>query len=177
MGKSKWAVVLAAVVVLSACVVLTPVPALGAGGILYSPGGAREGSGIGLEAYRVAPDGTLRGGALWFAGSIAPEPDVDTTIPHSDYHTKSYDSRWGLLYLHGRETGKVTLIGGIGVAVVNTDYIDVSNVTGWSWDGGSDTTVESEVQLGLLIRIQERAGVRLGVDSQFGTFAGVAFAF
>lgn len=146
-------------------------------GVLYAPGGSEEGSGIGVELLRAGESGSVRGAALWFAGSIAPSPDVDTAIPHGDFYSETYDSRWGLLYLVGKDTGKVTLLGGVGVALVTSDYRDISNVTGWSWDGGSKTSVEPQFQAGLRIPLSESGGVRLGFDTQFGAFAGASFGF
>ena len=148
-----------------------------AAGLLYAPGGAEEGSGWGAEFYRIDEDGALRGGAVWFAGTLAPEPDVDTTIPHWDYYTETYDSRWGLLYLWGRDNGRVALISGIGVAIVETVYIDHSNVTGWTWDGGWETSIEPQAQIGMLFHAGQNAALRVGYDSQFGAFAGFACKF
>jgi hypothetical protein len=116
-----------------------------AGGLVYAPARTEHGNGFGAEFYWWRKDGRLSGGALWFAGSLAPIPDVDAPIPHADFSRRGYDSRWGLLYLFGRDSGRAALVGGLGLAIVRTDYLDTSAVTGLTWDGGSrmDTTRSS----------------------------------
>jgi hypothetical protein len=145
------------------------------GALTYAPQGAKEGSGFGLELYQVRRDRRLRGGAFWFAGAIAPEPDVKAPIPHSDFTRRGYDSRMGLLYLFGRDDGRVAAIGGVGLALVQVQYIDTSNVTGWTWDGGTHTVLGFQGQAGVLAHLGGRTALRLGYDSQFGGFAGLAF--
>jgi hypothetical protein len=147
-----------------------------AGGVCYAPVGSDEGSGFGAEIYRVRRDGRLVGGALWFAGSLK-TPDVDVPIPHQDFTRRGYDSGWGLLYLFGRDDGRTALIGGIGPALVQVQYIDRSNVTGWTWDGGSRTVLGLQCQFGLLVHTGRRSAFRLGWDSQFGGFGGLSFGF
>lgn len=141
-------------------------------GLAYAPRGAKEGSGFGLEYYSVRPDGRLSGGALWFAGSIAPTPDVDAPVPHWDFTRRGYDSRWGLIYLFGQGEGRVAAIGGVGLSVVRTDYVDTSNVTGWTWNGGDKTHLGLQAQFGALVHLSDTAALRLGYDSQFGPLVG-----
>ncbi len=146
----------------------------GLGGICFAPAGADEGNGFGMEFYHTRRDGRLAGGALWFAGSLM-KPDVDAAIPHQDFTRRDYDSRWGLLYLFGNDDGRVAVIGGIGPAVVQVQSIDRSNVTGWTWDGGTRTVLGLQGQLGALVHVSRKSALRLGWDSQFGGFAGLAF--
>jgi len=143
------------------------------GGLCFAPAGADEGNGFGAEFYHAGPDGRLTGGALWFAGSLM-TPDVGAPIPHEDFTRRAYDRRWGLLYLFGNDDGRLAVIGGIGPAVVQVQYIDRSNVTGWTWDGGTRTVLGLQGQLGALVHVGKKSALRLGWDSQFGGFAGLA---
>jgi hypothetical protein len=146
-----------------------------AGGLVYAPARTEQGNGFGAEFYWWRKGDRLSGGALWFAGSLAPIPDVDAPIPHEDFTRRGYDSRWGVLYLFGRDNGQFALIGGLGLAMVKVDYIDTSTVTGWTWDGGTKATYGLQAQLGALVHAGNNAAVRLGYDSQFGGFAGLTF--
>ncbi len=148
-----------------------------AGGLVYAPARTEHGNGFGAEFYWWRKDGRLSGGALWFAGSLAPIPDVDAPIPHVDFTRRAYDSRWGVLYLFGRDNGQVALIGGLGLAIVKVDYIDTSTITGWTWDGGTRATFGLQAQLGALVHAGDNAAIRLGYDSQFGGFVGLSFGF
>ncbi len=148
-----------------------------AGGLVYAPARTEHGNGFGAEFYWWRKDDRLSGGALWFAGSLAPIPDVDAPIPHGDFTRRGYDSRWGVLYLFGRDNGHVALIGGLGLAIVKVDHIDTSTITGWTWDGGTRATYGLQAQLGALVHAGDNAAVRLGYDSQFGGFAGLSFGF
>jgi hypothetical protein len=148
-----------------------------AGGLVYAPARTEHGNGFGAEFYWWRKDGRLSGGALWFAGSLAPMPDVDAPIPHADFTRRGYDSRWGVLYLFGRDDGQVALVGGLGLAIVKVDYIDTSTVTGWTWDGGTRATYGLQAQVGALVHAGDNAAIRLGYDSQFGGFIGLSLGF
>lgn len=148
-----------------------------AGGLVFAPARTEHGNGFGAELYWRRKDGRLSGGALWFAGSLAPIPDVDAPIPHFDFTRRGYDSRWGVLYLFGRDNGHAALVGGLGLAIVKVDYIDTSTVTGWTWDGGSRANFGLQAQLGALVHAGEDAAIRLGYDSQFGGFIGLTAGF
>ena len=148
-----------------------------AGGLVFAPARTEQGNGFGAEIYWRRKDGRLSGGALWFAGSLAPTPDVDAPIPHVDFTRRGYDSRWGVVYLFGRDNGRAALVGGLGLAIVRVDYIDTSAVTGWTWDGGSRATFGMQAQVGALVHAGEDAAIRFGYDSQFGGFVGLTFGF
>jgi hypothetical protein len=148
-----------------------------AGGLVYAPARTEHGNGFGAEFHWGRKDGRLSGAALWFAGSLAPIPDVDARIPHDDFTRRDYDSRWGLLYLFGRDNGRAALVGGLGLAITKVDHIDTSAVTGWTWDGGTKTTFGLQAQLGALVHAGENSAVRFGYDSQFGGFIGLSFGF
>jgi len=166
-----------ALVIVMLLAVAVAAPVFGAGSLLYAPSGADEGAGGGLELCRVRGDGRIVGGALWFAGSLGPSPDVDAPIPHSDFTRRGYDSRWGLLYLFGKDGKRAGWIAGLGAAVVETNYVDTSNVTGWTWDGGSERNVEFQGQVGVLVDVGKGSVLRAGWDSQFGAFGGVGWKF
>ena len=146
-----------------------------AGGLVFAPARTEHGNGFGAEFYAVRRDGRLSGGALWFAGSLAPTPDVDASIPHVDFTRRGYSSRWGVLYLFGQDNGRLALVGGLGLAIVKADYIDTSTVTGWTWDGGTRANFGLQAQVGALAHAGDNVAVRLGYDSQFGGFAGLIF--
>jgi hypothetical protein len=148
-----------------------------AGGLVYAPARTEQGNGFGAEFYWCRKDGRLSGGALWFAGSLAPIPTVDAPIPHEDFTRRGYDSRWGLLYLFGRNSGRAVLVGGLGLAIVKVDYVDTSAITGWTWDGGTRAVFGLQAQLGALVYAGDNAAVRLGYDSQFGGFVGLTVGF
>jgi hypothetical protein len=69
------------------------------------------------------------------------------------------------------------LIFGAGISVDQTVYTDVSNTTGWKWDGGESSSVRPAAQVGCRFRIGGRVSLQLGYDTAQSGFFGLSAAF
>lgn len=115
----------------------------------------------------------------WISGNLSRDDDaIDASIPHNDYYTTSTHGKYSIQGLYCIGSGSTSLILGAGVTVDRTLYTDVSNVTGWEWNGGSDTSVEPAGQVGCRLRlVGGRLSLQFGYDtSQYGYF-GLGMSF
>ena len=125
-------------------------------------------------------EGLYLGFGGWVFGSWSSEPDVDAPIPHSDYRTTSADRGGiGLLGLGGVEVfNGFYLFGGAGVDYVQTSYIDTSNVTGWTWNGGSDDREwRGSYEGSVYIVPTDDWGIAAGYGNNRQWFFGLVFSY
>ncbi|MCE5322183.1 hypothetical protein LLG46_02580 [bacterium] len=142
--------------------------------LLVAPSGRIEKTAIGLQWIGKQKFGI----ALWGSGDADEDDDViDAPIPHDDYHTDTSKSCFSLEGLYCMGTERSMLILGVGIAVEETIYTDVSNVTGWKWKGGDDYSTRPAAQIGYRALISQRIGIQFGYDtSQYGYF-GLSASF
>lgn len=144
-------------------------------GMVYAParGDERQG-GVGLTWL----NRSNRGLALWLSGRLEQGDDViEASIPHANYHTDEKRGSYGLQYLHGVGTEAIMLLLGVGFSVDQIIYTDVSNATGWKWDGGSDSKARMAGQVGCRIRVAPRVSLQFGYDTAQSGYLGLAGSF
>jgi len=123
-------------------------------------------------------EGLYLGFGGWFFGSWGAQPDVDAPIPHGDYRTTSADRGGvGLLGLGGVKVfDGVYLAAGAGIDYVQTSYIDTSNVTGWTWAGGSGDSVWRGVYEGSVYIVPtDKWGIVAGYGNYRQWYFGLVF--
>ncbi|MEN6357466.1 MAG: hypothetical protein ABFD83_10320 [Armatimonadota bacterium] len=136
--------------------------------LLVAPSGRIDKSAIGLQWIGKHKLGI----AIWASGDVDQDDDViDAYIPHNDYYTESKKACYSFEGLCCLGSDKSALIFGVGFAVEETTYTDVSNVTGWRWKGGEDYNARPAAQIGYRAIIAQRFGIQFGYDtSQYGYF-------
>jgi len=120
--------------------------------------------------------GAWDGLALWWSGQpFLSEDVIDTSIPHTDYRVYEEHGSLGLEYLRGSGSPKALFIVGIGAVMDETRFIQVSNVTGWKWNGGTRDQWKVTAQAGTRLELAPGFDLRVGYDSHYRGFGGVAF--
>jgi len=143
--------------------------------VLYGQGSSGGDAAFGMELIG-GRGADWDGVALWLSGKPFQGEDViDTSIPHGDYRVREEHGSIGLQYLHGSGTPRALAIVGVGFIMDETRYIQVSNVTGWEWAGGSDTHYEVTAQVGGRLQLAPGLSLRAGYDSHYRAFGGLAF--
>ena len=142
--------------------------------VLCAPGGAGRKPAVGFQYLTNKNYGV----GVWFSGSLGQDDDViDATIPHNDYYTESTTGTMGLEALCCIGSDAAMLVFGAGVSVDETTFTDVSNATGWKWDGGSSTLVRPAAQVGCRFRLGGRVSLQFGYDTAQSGFFGLSAGF
>ena len=142
--------------------------------LLCAPGQGDRKTAIGLQYLTRKNYGV----GLWFSGSFGRDSDViQGTIPHSDFYTESTTGTIGVEALCCVGSDAAMLVFGAGISVDQTQYTDVSNATGWKWDGGESTTTRPAAQIGCRFRVGGRISLQLGYDTAQSAFFGLSAGF
>lgn len=142
--------------------------------LLFAPGSGDRKSAVGIQYLTKKNYGV----GLWFSGDFGGDDDViETTIPHNDYYTESKTGTYGVEALYAVGSDKAALIIGAGVSVEQTTYTDISNATGWKWDGGSSKEVKPAAQIGCRFQVGGRASLQIGYDTVQATYFGLSASF
>ena len=176
--KPKFEVVMGTVFILILLVAFG-CAAWGAGdssvGIVLGQGPETGQAAWGVE-FLVAHGTQCHGLAVWSSGKpFQGENVIDTSIPHGDYHIREEHGSIGFQYLHASGSPRALAILGVGFVADETRYIQVSNVTGWEWSGGSDTRYKPTAQAGARLQLGPKVSLRVGYDSKYRAFGGLAF--
>jgi len=144
-------------------------------GVMYAPANAAKMSGFGIQFMNRE---RKWGASLWLSGALDRGYDViDTAIPHSDYYIEDDRGSYGIEALYAVGSDNASLILGAGLAVEQTMYTAVSNVTGWRWNDGSDSHVGFAGQIGCRLRLAGRVSLNLGYDTRQSGFFGLTGDF
>jgi hypothetical protein len=120
----------------------------------------------------------LRGATGSFSGNLhRDDGTIDTSIPHDNFHTEQTTGTYGLQFVQGAGSRSTMFIFGAGLTVKQTLFTDVSNVTGWRWDGGEKYSIKPSAQAGCRIKITNSFALHLGWDTSQGTYFGVGGKF
>lgn len=142
--------------------------------LLYAPGSADRQPAVGLQYITNKNYGI----GLWFSGDFGQDGDViEASIPHDDYYTESKTGTYGVECLYAAGSDRAALIIGVGVSVEKTTYTDISNATGWKWDGGDSSSVKPSAQIGCRFKVGGRASLQIGYDSAQASYFGFSAAF
>jgi hypothetical protein len=143
-------------------------------GVVFAPGSGDRKSAVGIQFISSRNFGL----GVWLSGSLGRDDDViDATIPHDDYYTESRHGTYGFEALFGVGSDAAMLVFGAGVSVEQTLYTDVSNATGWKWNGGESSEVKPAAQIGARFRLGGRVSMHLGYDTAQSGFFGLSAAF
>ncbi|MCX8053881.1 MAG: hypothetical protein N3B12_08740 [Armatimonadetes bacterium] len=143
-------------------------------GVVIAPGQGARKTAVGLQYLSNHNYGV----ASWFAGSFGLDDDViPAEIPHSDYHTETRTGTYGIRAVFGAGSDAAMLFFGAGISVDENKRIDISNVTGWRWDGGKNITVRPAALFGCRLRTGGRLSLHLGYDTLHSVFFGVSVRF
>lgn len=117
--------------------------------------------------------------ALWSSGDIDQDDDdvIDATIPHNDFYVENKKACYSIEGLYCLGTDRSMLILGVGLAIEETTYTDVSNVTGWKWKGGEDYSTRPAAQIGYRAVIAQRIGIQFGYDTSQYEYFGLTASF
>ena len=144
-------------------------------GVVYAPANTAKRSGIGLQWLNREKKW---GASLWLSGALdRGEDTIDASIPHTDYYLEDQRGSYGLEGLYAIGSDDSMLILGAGLAVEQTMYTAVSNVTGWRWNQGSDSRIKLAGQIGCRLRLAGRVSLNLGYDTHQSAFFGLAGDF
>ncbi|MGB9619391.1 MAG: hypothetical protein ACPL7K_03140 [Armatimonadota bacterium] len=144
-------------------------------GIVYAPANAAKMSGVGIQF--INRDGGW-GASVWLSGALERADDViDAPIPHMDYRLQSQQGSYGVEALYSVGSNSASFVVGAGLAVEQTMYAAVSNVTGWRWNHGSDSRVKFAAQVGCSLRLARRLSLSLGYDTHQSAFFGLTGDF
>jgi len=142
--------------------------------VLCAPGQGDRRTAVGLQYLSNKNYGI----GAWFAGSLGQDGDViDATIPHSDYYTQSSTGTYGIRALCCVGSDAAMLIFGAGISVDKTTRTDISNATGWKWNGGESTTTRPAAQIGCRFGVGGRVSLQLGYDTSHSGFFGLSASF
>lgn len=143
-------------------------------GILYAPAQRDKEAGFGIQWLGPRKIGAT----LWISGDLGYGDDVIAgSIPHNDYWVDEKKGTYGLEAICGFGSDNAMLILGAGLAVRQTYYTAVSNVTGWEWEDGTDSEVVPAGHASLQFRIADRVNMQFGYDSTQYAFFGLSASF
>jgi hypothetical protein len=143
-------------------------------GILFAPAQREKQSGFGVQY--LSPRNI--GATLWVSGSLGYDDDViGGTIPHDDYWTDTSKGCYSLEAIRGFGSDDAMLILGAGIAITQTYYTDISNATGWKWEGGTESQVRPAAHASLRLRIADRVNMQFGYDTSQYAFFGISGSF
>jgi len=144
-------------------------------GVVYAPANAGKMSGVGIQFIN---RDRRWGASVWLSGALERAGDViDVGIPHNDYHLQTQQGSYGVEALYSVGSDNASLVVGAGLAVEQTMYTAVSNVTGWRWNHGSDSRVKFAAQVGCSVRLARRVSLSLGYDTHQSAFFGLTGEF
>lgn len=143
-------------------------------GVLYAP--AQKGK---SAAFGVQWIGARRFGVTaWLSGNLDYGEDViDAAIPHDDFWTDNNKGSYALEGVYGMGSDSAMLVLGAGLAVTTTRHTAISNVTGWRWKAGSDSTVTPAGHASLRFRLADRVNMQFGYDTAQYAFFGLSGSF
>ncbi len=142
-------------------------------GVVFAPGSGERKPAVGLQFLSRG-----LGIAAWFSGSLAQDDDViPGIIPHNDYYTTSQVGTYGLEALCYTGSDAAMLMFGAGISVKRTLYTDISNATGYAWDGGEENEVKPAAMIGARLRLGGRVSMQIGYDTTQRTFFGLSAGF
>ena len=142
--------------------------------VLCAPGGDGRALAVGIQ-YLTSQN---YGVGLWLSGDFGQDEDViPATIPHNDFYEESTTGTCGLEALYGIGSNAAMLVVGAGLSVDQVGYTDISNATGWKWDGGKKTRVQPAAQIGFRFQLGARVGLHIGYDTAQRGFFGLSATF
>ncbi|MEN6582706.1 MAG: hypothetical protein ABFD54_09665 [Armatimonadota bacterium] len=142
--------------------------------LVYAPGGFDEAGAFGVQWI----SNRRWGIGLWTTGNLGGDDDaIHAAIPHNDYYVETDKTGYGIQGLYCLGNSNAALLLGVGIATSKTKYTDVSNATGWEWDGGEDTNTQLAGLIGCRFHLSGRIGLQLGYDSSQHSYFGLTGSF